>query len=338
MNERARAKPERAGLLAVGASLLLIASVHAAPGGYLVEAISDECDTLSPIWSAGLRGIPESLTVTGGALSIRSFDNGDDPYPSAEDMISAHANQLGRSLSAAEGPSVIAQVWLPPFEEWSNGVNASGFRKWLGVRVTAYDADLPLGDGYFYPGIYFSTDDAGPCLIARVGDGYGADITIGRISAPGWWTVGLSWNEEGRTEYYATPGRASLTSAELLHVTPKFDEPAANRSIDALVGNFVALRMTFPPTGQLSPNWIMDNFRVYVRTPPVFPTIMLRLSDGLVRLELSGGSEGFRYLLQRSDDLTTWITVDDLISDGQGRVWTETAAARAFYRIARPWP
>ena len=301
-----------------------------------MEAISDECDTLSPIWSAGLRGLPESLTIQNGMLSIRSVDNGDDPYPSAEDMTSTYSDQLARPLDASEGPSVVTWVWFPPFAEWPTGVNASGFREWLGFRVTAYDADLPLSNGFYFPGIYASTDDAGPCFIARVGDGYGPDITIGRIAVAGWWTLGLSWNAQGRTEYYAAPGRVTLTNEDLLHVTPSYVDPAANRSLDQLIGNFWALRMTYPSTGELSTNWVIDHLRVYVNTPPFLPMTSLELSNGQALLEFTGFSRGFRYLLRRSDDLASWETVEDFVSDGGVVTFSEAISSPRFYRMARP--
>lgn len=308
----------------------------AAPGGHLVEAISDECDTLSPIWNAGLRGMPEALTVMNGLLSIRSIDNGDDDYPSAEDMISTYADQLLRPLDASEGPSVVTWVWLPPFAEWPTGANAAGFREWLGFRVIAYDAELPTSTGFYYPGIYISTDDAGPCLIVRVGDGYAPDITIGRIATPGWWTLGLSWNEDGRTQYYAAPGRVSLTSDDLLHVTPESQEPVANRSMDELVGNFWALRMTYPPTGQLSTNWTVDHLRVYVRTPPALPEVTVRMVRRRVHLQITGCARGFRYLLQQSSDLSAWETIADFVSEGEELAFNFRPARRKFYRVARP--
>ena len=323
-------------ILALAFAVALATASLAAPGGHLVEAISDACDTLNPIWTPGLRGMPESRTIQSGVLSIRSIDNGDDPYPSAEDMTSTYADQIGRALDASEGPSIVAWIWLPPFDEWPVGVNASGFREWFGVRVTAYDAELPLINGFYFPGIYASTDDAGPCLIARAGDGYGPDITIGRIAAAGWWTFGLSWNAEGVTEYYAAPGRVSLTSTDLLHVSPTYPDPAANRSIDQLIGNFIALRMAYPPTGQLSPDWLMDNFRVYVRTPPALPRLSLRLENGQVHLDIVGSARGFRYLLQRSADLSGWSTAADYISDGADRTFSEPAPTTGFYKVARP--
>ena len=283
---------KRAGLSRLAALLCLTSASAAAPGGNLVEALSDECDSLNPIWVAGLRGMPEVRTVQNGVLSIRSVDNGDDDYPSAEDMTTTYADQIGRGLPAAEAPSVIAQIWLPPFNEWPVGVNAAGFREWFGVRVTAYDADLPLSNGYYFPGIYLATDDAGACLIARVGDGYGPDITIGRVTTFGWWTIGLAFNAQGVTEYYAAPGRVSLTSADLLHVTPHSADPAANRSIDQLIGNFIALRMTYPSTGQLSTDWQMDNFRVYLRTPPVLPLLTPAFGGGRVQIKIGSGARG----------------------------------------------
>jgi hypothetical protein len=316
----------------VGASICLADT----PGGYLVEAISDECDTVNPIWGPGLRGMPEFLFAQDGLLSIRSMDNGDDPYPSAEDMISTYSDQIGRALDASEKPSVVSWVWLPPLSEWPAGYNPYGFREWLGFRVTAYDPNLSELGGYYFPGIYIATDDAGPCLIARAGDGYTDDVTIGRISATGWWTLGLSWNDQGRTEYYAAPGRVTLTSADLLYTIPTFEDPAANRSISQLIGNFWALRMTYPPTGELSPNWLIDFDRVYLGVPPALPRLRPSLVDGQFRLEIDGCARGFRYLLQRSSDLMAWTTVQDRISDGNLWIFEEPVTDRRFYRVALP--
>jgi hypothetical protein len=302
----------------------------------MVEAISDECDTVNPIWQPGLRGMPEFLSAQNGLLSIRSIDNGDDPYPSAEDMITTYSDQMGRSLMASERPSAITWIWLPPFAEWPTGVNASGFREWLGFRVTAYDADLDMNSGLFFPGLYVATDDNGPCLIARVGDGYAPDVTVARVTTSGWWTLGISWNDQGRTEYYGAPGRVTLTSANLLHVTPTFASPVANRSIDQLVGNFWALRMTYPATGQLSPNWLVDFFRVYVGVPPALPLITANRTAGSVQVNVTGLARGFRFLFQRSPDLVNWSTLTDEISDGSDWRYNEPANGRAFYRVARP--
>ena len=255
-------------ILLQGAALIFPPVLFAAaPGGSLVAAISDEFDSLKPIWTPGLRGMPEFLTIHDGVLSMRSVDNGDDAFPSAEDMLCTYADQIGRSLDASERPSIVAQVWFPPFDEWPAGTNASGFREWLGLRVTAYDADLPFNGGLYWPGIYVATDDAGPCFVARVGDGFSPDYTIARIPVAGWWTMGLSWNTDGRLECYAAPGRVTLTRADLLHTTPTLPMAEANRSLDEVVGTFLALRMTYPPTGQLSPHWMLDSVRVHVEPP-----------------------------------------------------------------------
>jgi hypothetical protein len=243
---------------------------------------------------------------------------------------------MGRSLMASENPSAMTWIWLPPFAEWPTGVNASGFREWLGFRVTAYDADLDMNSGLFFPGLYVATDDNGPCLIARVGDGYAPDVTVARVTTSGWWTLGISWNDQGRTEYYAAPGRVALTSANLLHVTPTFASAVANRSIDQLVGNFWALRMTYPSTGQLSPNWLVDFFRVYVGVPPALPLITANRTAGSVQVNVTGLARGFRFLFQRTPDLVNWSTLTDDISDGSDWRYNEPANGRAFYRVARP--
>jgi hypothetical protein len=325
-------------LRGVAALACLATNCWAAPGGYVVDGISDECGTLSPIWGPGLRGIPESLTFSNGAMSIRSVDDGDDPYPSAEDLTSTYSAQIERSVSFSEGPSVVATIWLPPFSEWPTGYNAAGEREWLGFRVTAYDADLSSNSGFYFPGIYIAFDDEGPCLRSRVGDGITSDITIGRIATHGWWTFGLSWSQQGRTEYYASPGRVILTNSHLLHTDFTYPDPAANRSIDQLIGNFFALRLTYPPTGQLSTNWMVDFIRVHVRTAPALPSLIPRIADGQFQLEIIGCARGFRYLLQRSNDLQDWATVEDFVSDGADRMFTNALSGRQFYRVALPTP
>lgn len=317
--------------------LLLAAHCLAVPGGYLVDGISDEFDSLDPMWGPGLRGMPESLTFADGILSIRSVDNGDDAYPSAEDMTSTYSDRLGRYLYAEEEPSVVAWIWLPPFDEWPQGTNLDNFRQWFAVRVTAYDPTQPYYDGFYWPGIYIANDDDGPCLVARVGDGFGADTTIGRITTSGWWTVGLSWNAEGRTEYYAAPGRVVLTAADLLHTVP--DDPfvlAANRSIDQLVGSFLAIRMTYPSTNELSPDWRIDSLRIYVNAPHPLPTLTPSTEAGGFRLDIAGCERGFRYLLLSSEDLVDWNPAAEILSDGAPWTVHQPATTRRFYRIARP--
>lgn len=325
-----------ASVSAVIACCFLVGDAMAAPGGFLVEGISDEFTTLSSIWSPGLRGMPESLIIQNGVLSFRSVDNGDDPYPSAEDMLATYADAIGQPLLAAEGPSIVGWFWFPPFAEWPTGTNYSGFREWLGLRVTAYDADMPFYSGLYWPGIYAATDDAGPCFIARVGDGFGPDITIGRITTSGWWTLGLAWNAAGRTEYYAAPGRVTLTQNDRLHTTPTYEPAEANRSIDQVIGTFLALRMTYPSTGQLSPDWRIDRIGVYVNTPPPLPRIIPSKLGATFHLDINGCRRGFRYLLQSSSDLANWNVVQDIVSNGAAWTHDEAASARRFYRVSRP--
>jgi hypothetical protein len=341
----ARLRVSLAILLQGAALIFLAASAAAAPGGTLLAAISDEFDTLKPIWTPGLRGMPEFLTIHDGVLSMRSVDNGDDAYPSAEDMLCTYADQIGRSLDASERPSIVAQVWFPPFDQWPTGTNASGLREWLGLRVTAHDAGLPDNSGNYWPGIYVGNDDAGPCLIARVGDGYAPDITIGRITTAGWWTLGLSWNKDGRLECYAAPGRVTLTQADLLHTTPDQPNPDDNRSLDQVVGTFLALRMTDPATGQLSPDWMLDSVRVYVKPAAQRDfdgdgntDVILQNTNGAVFFWVMNGSGGLvpgagKYIY--SGALPDWKVVGaaDMNGDGKADVILQNTNGAVFFWV-----
>ena len=60
--------------------------------------------------------------------------------------------------------------------------------------------------------------------------------------------LGREREDFAAAEYYAAPGRVTLTTGDLLHTTPTVATPEANRSVDQLVENFLALRMTYPPT------------------------------------------------------------------------------------------
>jgi hypothetical protein len=114
--------------------------------------------------------------------------------------------------------------------------------------------------------------------------------------------------------------------------------PNANRSIDQLVGNFLALRMTYPSTGELSPNWLVDSIRIYVKTAPALPTIIPSLHEGEFQLDITGCERGFRYVLQASDDLLNWAPIAESVSNGG--VWTvrESASDHRFYRVTQPDP
>jgi hypothetical protein len=94
--------------------------------------------------------------------------------------------------------------------------------------------------------------------------------------------------------------------------------------------------MTYPPTGQLSSNWLIDFDRVYVGVAPAMPSVTPSMVNGQYRLEIAGCARGFRYLLQRSKNLTSWTTIEDVISDGNVWVFQEPVSSPLFYRVARP--
>jgi hypothetical protein len=80
----------------------------------------------------------------------------------------------------------------------------------------------------------------------------------------------------------------------------------------------------------------VDNFRVYVKTPPALPVVRSWLESGQAKVLVTAGSRGFRYLLQRSDDLNDWADVANHVSDGNDWSYSEPVSQHAFYRITLP--
>ena len=80
----------------------------------------------------------------------------------------------------------------------------------------------------------------------------------------------------------------------------------------------------------------MDNFRVYTKMAPALPLVRPERQAGNANVAIDGCSRGYRYLLQRSDDLANWQTALDFVSDGNVLMYSEAASARGFYRVARP--
>jgi hypothetical protein len=96
--------------------------------------------------------------------------------------------------------------------------------------------------------------------------------------------------------------------------------------------------MTFPPTAELSSNWLVDSIRVYVKTAPALPTLTPSLHDEEFQLDMMGCARGFRYIVQSSDDLLNWIPIAETLSDGDAWTVREPALDHRFYRVALPEP
>lgn len=338
------------------ASLGLTSSGGVPGTGIVIDAISDEFEppwtfnyqanvSSNGLWYGQYRGAPEVLqlvTPPGAtdpssttALRLRSTDNGDDAYPGAEDLVSQFYNTtlFGRAVTFAEEPSYVTWAYFPPISTWpltADGANCFGFR--LAARDhTLVGPDNPNGE--YYPSIwaYRGSDGLG-YLVARVGDGYVEDVPISSVPSGGWYTLGMSWNAQGRTEYYAAAGRVALQTGDLLYT-----DTVSARKMETVPYHFYSLR--FPATGSLSPDFLADRCRVFTRALPKLPGLnALTLAASTFRMNVAGATAGFMYRVEQRPSLTTgaWQEVERFISDGQPRAFATAAGGlQTFYHVAR---
>ena len=347
----------RAGF-AVSAAALISGFVGSAiagvPGiGNVIDAISDEFEapwsydyaqnrSANGLWYVPFRGPPEVMElipppeglVPGSTMSLRlrSIDNGDDPYPGAEDLVTVfyHTTAFGRLLARAENPSFTTWVHLPPISDWPPEQNSFGF------RVAAWDSSLismtnALGE--YYPSIWtYRGSDGNGYLVARVGDGFTPDLIIAELPGPGWYTFGISWNAAGRIEYYATPGRGTFAAGDLIYT-----DTLSSRVIEFAVYHFFSLR--FPPTGALSPDFVVDRCRVFTQAALSPPSLrVVSIVNHLVSLTAGAGTPGFAWRVERSPTLApnSWQPIETFLNGAAAHSLSDPAPTPAmFYRLSR---
>lgn len=333
------------------AALSLVAGAGAAvPGtGAVVDAVSDEFEapwsfdyqtnrSANGLWYGSFRGAPETLQIvpppggsfggSEGALVLRSIDDNDDPWPTQEDLVSVFhsSTALGRALTAAEQPAVMAWVWFPPVAVWPwkpDGQNC------FGLRTAARDGGLE-----YYPSlIAWHEPDGSGTLRVRIGDGVIADFGILPLpSQGGWYTLGISWNEAGRTEYYAAPGRVSLTAEDLVCL-----DNWSDREMETLEYHFFSIG--YPESPDSSPDFLADRCLVFTQAIPLLPTLRVeKEGEDSVRVRVEGCAAGFGYDLERNAALqpASWDPVERWVSDGTDRTITLPAGGpAAFFRVGR---
>lgn len=210
-------------------------------------------------------GVPGSS----GSLRLRTLDVGIPGVATniyqLEDFIAPVQQRLGRTITANERPSVVTRVYLPEFGDWED---RTGPTFALRASVTGHFSGSPDRQVNYWPGIIidfrsetdaeYDRDFANLRLRTGTGDFY-ADLDI---TTTGWWTFGMSFDEEGRIHYYAGEGTADLTTDDYLATTSpielRFDE------MDFFYFNVG----TFDDTATWSTNWIIDDAFLFTNTIP----------------------------------------------------------------------
>jgi hypothetical protein len=336
---------------------LIVSSGAGVPGvGIVIDAISDEFEppwtfdyqanvSSNGLWYGSFRGAPETLqliTPPGGtdatsttALRLRSVDTADVDYPGSEDLVSQFYSTtlFGRAVSFAEEPSYVTWAWFPAISTWPLTVDGSNC---FGFRVAARDHTLIGPDnsnGEYYPSIWaYRGSDGQGYLVARVGDGYVEDVPIASVPSGGWYTLGMSWNAQGQTEYYAASGRVALQTGHRLYT-----DTVSGRKLEVVPYHFYSIR--FPATGSASPDFLADRCRVFTRALPAIPALnALSLAASTFRMNIAGATAGFMYRVEKRASLSTgaWQEVERFISNGQPRAFVNSATGtQMFYRVAR---
>ncbi len=236
----------------------------------------------------------------GSGLSVR-MEADTDTYPLDSDMIFTWP----RPLLRAEKPFVRLWLWIPP--DLPTAPNGYGKYQYFGFRVTITQQDNAL----IWPGIWIGRYNGSPWFFSRVA----LDVPIAPASA-GWWTLGLSWTDEGVMEFYVSAGRVENPQKVAQ------DDYVYPTHMVSVSGHFLALRAV---DSTLSPNFVLN----WLDVRALLPLPMLLPSRDPFAVTLEGGYPTEPYDLEYSPDLNEWSLVG-FIRDGESR-----NAGDGFYRASQ---
>lgn len=239
-------------------------------------------------WYEGnLRGCPDiirrvetpkgGLEGSSGALRLKTKRSGVPGSTSGEmqqdDLIVNVAKRLGHPVPVSWSPSMVVRVYLPPFEEWEKRTGIHfGFRADAEAYVTEQGKGLfssPKTElKQYWPGIFIHYTSKADSRVKeefanflfRAGP-QGFDFPSPKspkITAAGWWTLGISITPDGQVHYYVSQGVDDLTEKD--YVASQF--PYGYRC-DRL-NNFFFNVANKDDGRSWSTVWIIDDPRLYV--------------------------------------------------------------------------
>jgi hypothetical protein len=149
-----------------------------------------------------------------------------------DDLVYNMARAAGRGLAAADSPSVVVRVYVPPLEQWEKRSGPSfGFRAGCFTYAIITGDDHPdegeFGMEEYWPGMFICLEradgkkiKADSAYIRVRGGRRGGEIRGPTLTEHGWWTLGLSFSPDGMVHYFASPGVDELTMDD--HITSQF--------------------------------------------------------------------------------------------------------------------
>ena len=136
-----------------------------------------------------------------------------------DDLLMMFNKRLGRSIPMAWQPSCTVRVYLPEWDKWENRNGPS-----FGMRGDCMGREPDGTMEAYWPGMFILRNNhknkEGEMVKAAKltirGDKLGRDVRSLDIDEPGWWTLGMSFSEDGQIHYYAHKGVADLTADDHL--------------------------------------------------------------------------------------------------------------------------
>lgn len=150
-------------------------------------------------------------------------------------------------------PSVLVRIYLPPFSQFPQQLEQHDV---FALRTQMYSQGSS-GPNY-WPGIWLRYYRPGGAVYFRIRAAEnGSDYYVTSTTTPGWYTLGMSFSEDGMVHYYAAGGVGALTETNRL---------ASHRpyGLSAAFLNEFYFCVTSPDDGVTwSADWIVDDMFLY---------------------------------------------------------------------------
>jgi hypothetical protein len=172
-------------------------------------------------------GLPGSK----GAMLMQSLQTGIPQRPSGkiqqDDFVANVQYKLGGPVSVSQVPSVTTRVFLPPIDQWEDR-SGPHFAFRAAVETTVMETKTRFlfsssseENEIYWPGLFIVMDAKEQTgkqydyAYFRIrADQRGGDYRGPQIEVTGWWTLGMSFTQDGMVHYYAKPGVDDLTAAD----------------------------------------------------------------------------------------------------------------------------
>jgi hypothetical protein len=156
------------------------------------------------------------------------------------------------------------RVYLPEWDKWEQRTGPS-----FGMRADCSGRNPDGSEEEYWPGMFLlfhrqtkKEGDTDHAVITVRGDRTGHDVRKVDIMEPGWWTLGMSFTDDGQIHYYAHKGVEDLTADDFLMSSFPY-------SMKCLTYNNFFFNVANWDNGHTwSTPWVIDDPKVFVIPPP----------------------------------------------------------------------